>query len=238
MRFSFGQAALSEQQGARSYFLERDARSSRSGARPLAVAPCQGFVDREPRRQRLAILGEQYAERVEDVLLAEDREPLAARLAVDEALARGDGERARARSTRARVALEEVAARALLLGQRGLAKKIASDEAAADINDLGAALVLAACEGGDLVGASRMLEARPAAPAPVSGATFVAFGAALVHAVSPGEVHRALARVAHRPLVAGDQRVAAGAGALAARGALDEAAVGAVREAGARRSHP
>jgi tetratricopeptide (TPR) repeat protein len=148
-----------------------------------------------------------------------DRDPVCARLAVDEALARGDRSRALSRATAARLPLEEVAARAFLLGQPTIAESIASEVAAAEPGNLGARLVLAAVRGTDLVGASRALDTPPSSA--VSGATLVAFGAALVHAVAPDQARWPLARIPHAPLVAGDARVVKGAAALVASGALD-----------------
>jgi hypothetical protein len=119
------------------------------------------------------------------------------------------------------VSLEEAAARALLLGQVGLAKQIASDVAGAEPRNLGAHLVLAASEGRDLLGASRLVDERGAAE--VSGATLVAFGGVLVHAVSPAEARRTLSRIAYHGLVPGDHRVVEGAIALVSSGVLDAA---------------
>ncbi len=142
----------------------------------------------------------------------EASDPLAARLAVDEALARSDGERARRRATTARVPLEEVAARAMLLGQAALARAIALEVAGADPGNLGARLVLAAGEGGDVIGARRVIDEHPGTE--VSGATAVALAGVLVHAASPGDARRVLSGLAHRPVVAGDRTVADRATAL------------------------
>ena len=143
----------------------------------------------------------------------EASDPLAARLAVDEALARSDGERARRRATAARVPLEEVAAPANLLRQPPNARAIALEVAGADPGNLGARLVLAAGEGGDVLGARRLIDEHPGTE--VSGATLVAFAAVLVHAASPDDARRVLAGLAHRPLVAGDRTAADRATALA-----------------------
>ena len=62
------------------------------------------------------------------------KDPVVARLAVDEALARGDRHAAEARATRGHIDVVEVAARAALLGQKDLATALASDLAAADPN--------------------------------------------------------------------------------------------------------
>lgn len=72
------------------------------------------------------------------------RDATVARLAVDEALARGDRDTALARATRGHVALAEVAARALLLDERDLAAAIASSVADADPGASGALMVKAA----------------------------------------------------------------------------------------------
>jgi hypothetical protein len=72
------------------------------------------------------------------------RDATVARLAVDEALARGDRDAALARATRGHVALAEVAARALVLDKRDLASAIASSVADADPGASGALMVKAA----------------------------------------------------------------------------------------------
>ena len=126
--------------------------------------------------------------------MMEDRAPLAARLAVDEAIGRGNADEVRLRATRARVTLEEAAARALLAGQGDMAREIVSPVTRADPGASGARLVLAASEGRDLVGAA--LEARRQATR-ISGAGLVAFGAAVVHAVSPEEARASLAALKH-----------------------------------------
>jgi hypothetical protein len=75
-------------------------------------------------------------------------DPIVARLAVDEALARGDRARALARATRGHVPLAELAARALLLDQRDVALAIATSVTSADPASSGAAMVKLAIEGG------------------------------------------------------------------------------------------
>jgi len=72
------------------------------------------------------------------------RDPIVARLAVDEALARGDRPVALARATRGHVPLAEVAARAFLLDKKDIAVAIASSVADADPGASGAGMVRAA----------------------------------------------------------------------------------------------
>lgn len=69
------------------------------------------------------------------------RDATVARLAVDEALARGDRAVALARATRGHVSVAEVAARALLLDHRDLAASIAAAVADADPSASGAVMV-------------------------------------------------------------------------------------------------
>ncbi len=116
------------------------------------------------------------------------------------------------------MALEEAGARALLAGQRDLARAILSAVTRADPDATGARLVLAACDGKDLVGAAWEARRRGAR---MSGAGFVAFGAAVVHAVSPEDSWAALAAVAHGPVLAGDDRVVRRAVELASRGTIE-----------------
>ena len=157
-----------------------------------------------------------------DAPMVEDRSPLASRLAVDEAIGGGHADAVRLRATRARVSLEEAGARALLAGQRDLARELLSAVARADSDAIGARLVLAACDGKDMVGAA--WEARRGG-ARMSGAGLVAFGTAVVHAVSPEEARATLAAVAHGSVVAGDDRVVRRAVDLASRGTLEMSAL-------------
>jgi tetratricopeptide (TPR) repeat protein len=72
------------------------------------------------------------------------RDPTVARLAVDEALLRGDRAVALARATRGHVSLAEVAARALLLDKKEIATSVAASVADADPGASGAVMVRAA----------------------------------------------------------------------------------------------
>jgi hypothetical protein len=142
--------------------------------------------------------------------------PIAARLAVDQAIAAKDAGAARAWATRTRLGLEEVAGRALLAGDAGLAKDLASDLARADPEALGARLIVAASERRDVPGA--VPRAGEAMGTRVSAATLVAFGSVLEHAATPEETRAALARIPHEAVVRGDAMVAARAEELVARG--------------------
>jgi tetratricopeptide (TPR) repeat protein len=143
--------------------------------------------------------------------------PIAARLAVDQAIAERDGGAARAWATRTRLTLEEVAGRALLAGDAGLAKDLASEVARADPEALGARLIVAASDRRDIAGAvPRSGEANGTR---VSAATLVAFGSALAYAVTPEETRSALARIPHGAVIPGDLTVTSRAAELVARGA-------------------
>ncbi len=184
--------------------------------------------------EELAGLGEITAARAvaaaaaeaSDEPLSEARHPLGARLAVDEAIARGDNLATRARATRARLGLEEAAARALLGGQHDLARELATALARAEPETQGARLVLAAGagRGGNLLGVS---------PDPrgnrshVSAATWVAFGEALGHAVSRREARRTLAAIDHEAVVPGDELVSRASVDLALWGLIDPDALSA-----------
>jgi hypothetical protein len=151
--------------------------------------------------------------------------PLAARLAVDEAIARHDGDAVRSRATRARLSLEEIAGRALLAGARPLARELAAEVTRADPASRGARLVLAGCGGGDLVATAESL---PAGPTPVAGAALVAFGIALTSGTSPERARAAMQVVARGPveaLVNGDERVERPAVELASCGLLERASL-------------
>ena len=145
---------------------------------------------------------------------------LAARLAIDDAIAMKDEATVRRRVTRARLPLEEAAGRALLAAQPALARSLAGPIVAADPTARGARLVLAAASGGSLIAAAA--DAR-SGDAPSSAAGWVAFGAALVHAVAPEQARVALANMPHDGIIGGDDRVVRAAVELVSRGALDVA---------------
>ncbi|HEX4448001.1 MAG TPA: hypothetical protein VH044_14735, partial [Polyangiaceae bacterium] len=147
-----------------------------------------------------------------------DGHALAARLAVDEAIASGRASAVTLRSTRARVGLEEAGARALLAGQKDLAHAIVAGLTAADPGASGARMVLAASDGRDVVGAAWEVRRHGAQ---ASAATLVAFGLATGHGVSPQDARATLAAVVHGPPVLGDDRVVRAAVELVTRGALD-----------------
>jgi hypothetical protein len=157
-----------------------------------------------------------------DAPFAEGRMPLAARLAIDDAVARGDAPAVRLRATRARITLEEAAARALLAGRRDLAHELASSVVLAEPEATGAKLVLAASDGRDVVGASWEVGHRGAR---ASGAAAVAFGMVLVRVVSPEQARATLAAIVRGPIVQGDDLVVRPAVELASRGTLDAAAL-------------
>jgi tetratricopeptide (TPR) repeat protein len=195
--------------------------------------------------QRLAGLGEAGSARTVAAAavdaspqpLAGDGLALASRLAVDEAIARGDAEATRRRATRARVSLEEAAGRAWLAGQRAMAHDLAAEVVTADPTARGARLVLAAESSRDL--ASAASEARPG-DSPASAASFVAFGLALVRVSSADQARAALGAVVHDAAVAGDDAVERAQVDLAASGALVEGALSAdaAVELAARRAQP
>jgi len=150
------------------------------------------------------------------------------RLAVDEAIIRRDTERARLRATRSRMGLEEAAGRALLAGRPDVARELALERAGAEPESLGARLVLASVEGGDLLGFAETLARGGPRSAPlvdeprqsVSAAGFVAFGAALVRAIPPRQARAVLERIAHSDPASGDDLVVREATELVARRVL------------------
>jgi hypothetical protein len=150
-----------------------------------------------------------------------ERLALAARLAVDESIARRDASSVRRRATRGRVALDEAAGRAWLAGERGLARDLVATDTGADPGALGARLVLAVAQGVDLASAGTV---RPG-DVPASPAAIVAFGIAVVHAGASAETRAAVARAPRAPFVAGDDRVTRPAVDLVSRGALPAGAL-------------
>jgi hypothetical protein len=166
------------------------------------------------------------------------RHELAARLAVDDAIARGDLGAVRRRSTRARLPLDEAAGRALLAGAPAMARSLATAAAEGDPTARGARLVLAAVRGDNVVQAAQ--DAR-AGDAPVSAAALVAFGRSLSHFASPEPSWAGLAGTPQARLIAGDDRVVRPAVELVARGVLSSAILppdGAIELAGVRGESP
>jgi hypothetical protein len=203
------------------------------GDTALRVKALEVLVETDPvRRNAVAFAAEQLATRgatgpawalaaaaveASDAPLTDER-ALAARLAVDEAIALRDVSVVRRRATRTRVGLEEAAARAWLAGRRDFAASIAREVMRADPESLGARLVYAAADGRDTLGP--MVEAHPAARA-MSAAEWVVYGQALGHDV-PSEAARSfLASLGHGPVLDGDDRVVRPAVELAARGIID-----------------
>jgi hypothetical protein len=142
---------------------------------------------------------------------------VAARLAVDEAIAQGDPSIVRKRATRGRLSLEEAAARALLGGEREIARSLALSETLADPRAFGARLVLAGAGGSDVMG---LRDTPPAGSLPISGAAWVAYGEALQHVVTLQSARSLLASLSHDPILAGDDRVVRAAVDLTARGLI------------------
>jgi Tfp pilus assembly protein PilF len=171
--------------------------------------------------------------------------PLVARLAVDEALARGDVDAARRRAIRAHIGLDVVAGRALLAGDAVAARDLADTVVLADPRAIGARMVLATAAHrlGDTRRVARALdwgggaEARPVHPAPEA---LLPFARLVERASSPDEARRVLDAWAPLSIPSGD--------ALVTRVAVDLAALGSLRddalpldariELAARRSEP
>ena len=174
--------------------------------------------------EELAGAGETWEAREVAAAAAQDDErplsgahPLAGRLALDEAIARGAPSAVSPRATRVRLPLDEAAGRALLAGDCSLAHAVASEASSADPAARGARLVAAASGEGDLLVAIHHVSP---ADADVSAAAFVAFGVALAHTTSPEQSRAVLSALRHRPILGGDDRVIRPAVLLAWRGSF------------------
>jgi hypothetical protein len=190
------------------------------GALGLARVAPSGRDEAARVAQRLAGLGFQGLARLiaASVVATADDSPLscagcelAQRLAVDDAMARGPLASAWRAGVRARVGLEEIAARALLNGDAAGSRATAELVARANPNAPGARRLLGVSEGA--------LAARPSADSPpsvISAATWVALG--LV--VDTGDAGRVLGRLPHDAWIPGDDGVVRGAVALALRGVV------------------
>lgn len=144
--------------------------------------------------------------------------PTVARLAVDEALARGDKATALARATRGHVPLAEVAARALLLDQRDIAATIASSVAEADPGSSGARMVKAALGGTSKPSAQDIAHVTDRPPE----ICVLVLADRLASAASPEVAREWLARIERTPMAAHDPIGAALTKDLAARGVLPQ----------------
>ena len=146
---------------------------------------------------------------------------LAARLSVDQAIAGRDRAVLLRRATRARVSQEEVAGRAFLAGERGLAREVASSLLRADPEALGARLVLASVDG-DVFGIPAQVRRSARS---VSGAAWVAVGTAMILFEPPEVVRSTLAALPHESIQSGDDRMVRPAVELASRGVIESDAL-------------
>lgn len=147
---------------------------------------------------------------------------LAERFALDEAIARRDIASLRRRAVRTRLGLDEAAGRAWLANDTQSARDLASELTRADPRDVGARLILAACDHRDL------LEAATSAPAgalPVSAAVWVAIGTALARVAPPDLARPAMARIAHDPVLQGDEQIVRAGVALVSHGYAEATAL-------------
>jgi hypothetical protein len=142
---------------------------------------------------------------------------LAARLAVDDAIARGEADAVSRRATRVRLPPDEAAGRALLRGRRSLAVDLATAMARGDATAVGARLVLAVGVGSDLLAAAQDASERGQS---ASSAALVAFGGAVLRATSARAARGALAAIRPGSIIAGDDMVVRPAVALVLRGVL------------------
>jgi hypothetical protein len=152
--------------------------------------------------------------------------PLAGRLAVDEAILRGDAAAVRDRATRTRLGLDEAAARAGLLGQPSIARALARERAAADPEDLAAHLVALIAEGSEDAGPHvdpfRVMAAVDASPnARVAAAVWVLVGRALAPSLGAMRARRVVSRLDREPVGSGDETVSRAALALAIAHVVD-----------------
>jgi tetratricopeptide (TPR) repeat protein len=167
---------------------------------------------------------------------------LAARLAVDDALATGDVERVRLRATRTHVGLEEAAGRALLMGRRAVARELAQEIVAADPGAVGARIVLAASQPNLDANALRgVFDGVVGDSETVTSAECVlGFARLIADVVSSNVAARVVVSIRHEALLSGDALVTPFAVDLAARGVLADADLpldGAI-ELAARRGEP
>jgi tetratricopeptide (TPR) repeat protein len=160
------------------------------------------------------------ADSAPELLVRGPQDPTVGRLAVDEALVRGDAASALRRATRGHVELSEVAARATLLERPEAAKEIAQTVVRADPAATGARMVLAALDASTKGGHDALAKGDDA---PELCALVLADRLATAAGI---DVARSwLDRVARRPLAPHDPLGGPIAVDLAARGVLQESAL-------------
>jgi tetratricopeptide (TPR) repeat protein len=171
--------------------------------------------------------------------------PLVARLAVDEALVKGDADAARRRAIRSHIGLDVLAGRAVMVGDAALASALAEEVILADPKATGARMILATAAhrlGNPArvalaLDSSRLGEPRGARMTPEA---LLPFARLVERASSPDTARRVLEGWAPLSLLAGDALVTPVAVDLAALGALrdDALPLDARIELAARRSEP
>lgn len=170
------------------------------------------------------------------------RDATVARLAVDEALARGDRDRALARATRGHVPLAELAARAYVLEKKDLAAELAKRVADADPSASGAQMVKAALKSTPPA-ASAAAKGQAQAPDPFARVTdqppelcalVLADRMATASGVEAARVW--LARIVRTPMPKGDPLAGPLAVDLASRGVLPAAELPAELRSAAQRA--
>jgi hypothetical protein len=153
--------------------------------------------------------------------------PLVARLAVDEALMRHDRARAELRATRAHLGLDVVAGRALLMGDAGLARTLATPVVLADPGATGARMVLATAGfrlgDGDLI--ARAFEVPRSGVSPVAAEALLPFARMVLQMSSTDAARRMLDAWSPLALLEGDALVTPLAVELAALGAIPDDAL-------------
>lgn len=145
---------------------------------------------------------------------------LARRLGVDEALARGDAARARARAATARMSLDEVAGRAIILGRPEIALPIAELVAQADPTSESARLAVMAAK--EALGEPVSYPSARSANASVPASVRLAYARAMARRLGPAGAAHALLSVGRSPPRSGDALEVTLAVDLAARGAIEE----------------
>lgn len=145
---------------------------------------------------------------------------LARRLAVDEALARGDAARACARAATARMSLDEVAGRAIVLGRPEIARPIAQLVADADPASDSARLALIAAK--EALGEPVSFPSSRRASVIVAPSVRLAYARAMERCLGPAEAARAMLGVGRAAARAGDALEVTLAVDLTARGVLQE----------------
>ncbi|MDB4994648.1 MAG: Tetratricopeptide 2 repeat protein [Myxococcaceae bacterium] len=153
--------------------------------------------------------------------------PLVARLAIDDAIVKGDFEVLRLRRTAAHLGVDTVAGRALLLGKPGLVAALVTPTIDADPRAAGPRMTLAvaAAYAGDATLLTRALATTTSIDAPIATEVWLPFVKLVASHVSAADARRLFDALPREAIASGDDLVVRAAVDAAARDMIDPGAL-------------